>query len=142
MSCPSCGKPSSDGICATCIMAETTMREIRRVSGDVLASYFENGQMVGKRSTYASSYEEDGQHYSTYWPNIAYVCPFCGELWGRLRYDFAFTYSPVPRNGWVVEVRRCRSCGDGQFLVGQPVDYADADLLRRELSILLEKNYD
>jgi hypothetical protein len=107
----------------------------------VLAIYYagpsdEYRQDVGSCNFYAGGYTENGQHYSTYWPNRAYVCPECGECWARVYHYFEFTYTPLPTAKWIVQIKRCELCGDGTLLLDS-LDNADWDLLLRELNLLL-----
>lgn len=110
-------------------------------SGNATVQYFEGGSYVGEREIYCCGYTPTtGVSVSAYWPHTAYFCPICGEIWGRAIYQYRFTYSPIPKNSWVVETRRCVKHGDGTFLTAQPLENASHKLLIRELLALLE-NY-
>jgi len=139
MPCPSCRRPMGpDTPCSTCVTAAKEIKEILRVSGKVTVQYFERDVFVGERLAHSSSMAYGGGHYSSYWPNTAYFCPTCGDLWAREIYQFHFDYEPLPKSSWVVEIRRCVRCGDGTFLAGQDIDKIENEaLLRRELAALI-----
>jgi len=108
-------------------------------SGNATVQYFEGGSYVGEREIYCCGYTPSfGERVSAYWPHTAYFCPICGEIWGRAIYQHHFTYSPIPKNSWVVETRRCVKHGDGTFLTSQVLDHCDRNILNRELLAILE----
>jgi hypothetical protein len=87
--------------------------------GNATVRYFERDQYIGSRESYCCGYATSaGERHSAYWPNTAYVCPTCGELWGRAVYEYHFAYESLVHAPWVVETRRCAEHGDGYFLVG------------------------
>ncbi len=105
--------------------------------------YRSSGGTIGEREQYSCGYRgEDGQAHSGYWPNTAYFCPRCGEVWAREVLQHEFEYEPTPSGLWVVEIRRCEEHGDGALLVGKSLEYCDAALLRRELNILLKEQHE
>lgn len=113
------------------------------VSGDAIIRYFEHDRFIGQRLSYCCSFTSGGQAAtsSAHWPHVAYVCPTCGNLWGRAIFDHQFTYAPLPTvqdRLWAVEVRRCAEHGDGTFLTGQLTDLhlCDKALLAREAFLL------
>lgn len=105
--------------------------------GTATVQYFERDAFVGERRVYCCGASSGGESFSALWPHTAYVCPLCGQLWGRAVYQYEFDYSPRVRMVWAVEVRRCVSCGDGAFLVSQDLDSCSHSLLQREATILL-----
>jgi hypothetical protein len=108
-------------------------------SGNSTVQYFEGNTYVGDREVYCCGYaRSSGDRFSAFWPHTAYFCPICGELWGRAIYQYHFTYSPIPTDSWVVEVRRCVKHGDGTFLNSQLLDHCSTRLLTRELLAILE----
>ena len=59
------------------------------------------------------SFWADGEEYGTcelpkeaeeifHWRHIAYFCPECGEVWGKLRFDCA--------DRWIIEMGYCGPC--------------------------------
>lgn len=108
-------------------------------SGNATVLYFEGSQNVGEREVYCCGYaSSSGERFSAFWPHTAYFCPICGEIWGRAIYQHHFSYSPIPKDSWVVETRRCVKHGDGTFLTSQPLEFASHRLLTRELLAILE----
>lgn len=116
------------------------------VDGNATILYFDRDQFVGERSLYCCGYATaSGERHSAYWPNTAYFCPHCGEIWGRAVYDFKFQYSPYIRDNapWVIESRRCPSHGDGYFLSGlgeESLPFCSLGLLKREAHLLCLNN--
>lgn len=110
------------------------------VDGKAIIRYFEGSSFVGSRESYCCGYAAaDGTRSSAYWPNTAYFCPNCGEIWGRAVYDYQFAYQPIPQAPWVVESRRCPQHGDGYFLsgIGGPnLLSCSRELLAREALLL------
>ena len=115
-----------------------------KTDGMALVQYFEGNSFVGSRKMYCCGASSSGVSFSAYWPHTAYVCPVCGELWGRAVMCYEFDYAPRVHEFWAIEKRRCVEHGDGQFLYDGInsdsvwLDYADAGLLTRELLALLE----
>lgn len=105
--------------------------------GNATLLYFEGQSFVGQRSVFCCGYENQ----SAYWPNIAYFCAECGELWAKMIYDFHFTYLPIPQTKWITEGRRCVRCGNGSLLEthGIDLDTCSDNLITREFLALLEK---
>lgn len=102
-------------------------------------SYFDRDRFIGERRVYCCGASYNGQSFSAYWPHVAYLCPSCGELWGRAVLTHHFKYSPLVPGHWSVELRPCVKHGDGQFLYSQSVDEIDSiPLLTRELFALIE----
>ncbi len=111
--------------------------------GVARVDYIVNGLFIGSRMQYCCGYRgEDGVSRSAFWPNTAYICSKCGVLWAREWVRPTFDYTPIPPASWVVEVRRCQPCGDGQLLVGKPLDGCSTELLTREFYLLLERETD
>lgn len=110
------------------------------VDGNATILYLEYERSVGSRQQYCCGYaHSSGERVSAYWPCTAYVCPVCGELWGREVLDYHFQYSPIPKTSWVVETRRCAKHGDGLFLSGygeEHLPFCSRELLAREALIL------
>lgn len=108
--------------------------------GKALVTYLEHGVLVGTREMYCCGYSPtSGKSISAYWPHTAMFCPVCGEIWGRVIYNYQFQYLPTPTlSPWVIEIRRCLTHGDGQFLVGldDHLLSCSPDLLRREYLVL------
>lgn len=109
-------------------------------SGPATVTYFLGQSLVGSRESYCCGYSEAGESYSAYWPNIAYFCEICGELWGRQILTFHFDYAPRFGATWKVRSRPCQWCGGGNFLVDEPLDGADEALLRHELRVLITQH--
>ena len=113
--------------------------EWENISGTSLVQYFEQGNFVGERMQYSCGASLAGVRFSSHYPHIAYVCPACGELWGRAILTHQFDYKPYLKDAWRVEVRRCVECGDGQFLPDRTdFDHTSPALLLREVQVLLE----
>ena len=107
-------------------------------SGAATILYFDQDQaFLGQCKVYCCGYSET---YSAYWPNTAFFCPLCGELWARAIFTFDFTYTPIPKETWTVTKRPCAKCGDGTLL-GEQLDGASPELLTRELLALLERHH-
>lgn len=111
-------------------------------SGPAALKFFERDQFVGELRQYCCGYRgTGGEVRSAYWPNTAFACPTCGNIWGRSVFEFEFDYAPIPPNPWVFEIRRCRDHGDGLFLTGIPDqilrEFTTSNLLRREAEILV-----
>lgn len=104
--------------------------------------YMERDSFIGERVMDTAGITVSDTPYTACYPNTAYFCPVCGELWGRSIYSaIDFTYRPyVTDSSWIVETRRCVRHGDGTFLTGLPLDNCDKELLTRELLALLERN--
>jgi hypothetical protein len=101
--------------------------------------YYEGNRTVGSRDSYCCGVSDAEGTHSGFWPNTAYFCHKCGEVWGREVYIYTFDYQPMVDVSWAVESRRCPLHGDGQFLVGKPLDGCSADLLRREFLALSQE---
>ena len=104
-------------------------------SGPATIHYLDGDQYLGCREVYCCGYNESN---SAYWPNSAFFCPSCGELWARAIFDFSFDYRPIPRAAWKVDSRYCVKCGDGTLLEDS-LSGASPELLTRELLALLER---
>lgn len=121
------------------------MESDAQVAGNATVLYLEHGQLVGTRRQYCCGYaRSDGTRTSAYWPCTAYVCPVCGELWGREILSYEFNYQPIPQNPWIVETRRCAQHGDGTLLAGFTTEAhlscCSLDLLKREALLLCIRN--
>lgn len=113
-------------------------------SGLATIQYFEKNNYVGERTQYFCSASNGGPSFSAYYPHIAFVCPHCGELWGRAVCEYHFPYRPIVGSAWSVEVRRCAKHGDGTFLGMLPIvnpqahlDSCSLPFLQREAMLLL-----
>lgn len=104
-----------------------------------MVTYLEDDLPVGTRQQYCCGVLDCGTESSGYWPNIAYFCPHCGSIWGREILTHSYDYQPRIPARWVVEGRPCRAHGDGQFLVGKPLDGCDGGLIRREFAVLMAR---
>lgn len=106
--------------------------------------YLEGEALAGTRSSYLPGYAApSGSRHSCYWPNTAMFCPVCGQIWGRVIYEFHFTYKPLVHSPWISEARRCPQHGDGLFLSGYGPDqfpYCSRELLKREALLLCLSN--
>jgi hypothetical protein len=107
--------------------------------GNSRVIYLENGQYVGQREQYSCGYSEASGSYSAHWPNTAYFCSHCGDIWLRAIYEHKFEYKPIPQSIWAIESRRCVKHGDGTVLAGLDLDGCSEELLRRELLALLQQ---
>lgn len=138
----SCGKPGPDELCSTCRDHEVWRKRHALVSGEATLRYFEYEQLVGEERRLCASHTTGaGETFSGCYPNTAYFCPVCGNIWGRAVYEFKFDYQPIPAKLWTLEIRRCRNDGDGLFLTGHS-DFmlnhtCSISLLRREAEILV-----
>lgn len=106
------------------------------VDGNARILYFEKGVFQGERACYLPGHmRASGERISCYWPNTAYFCPSCGEIWARAVFDFSFDYKPLPQAAWVAEIRKCAEHGDGHLLIGQDdssLSFCSTKLLARE----------
>lgn len=112
-------------------------------SGNAIAQYFEGNQFIGERLMYCCGYSPSTDvRVSAYWPNTAYFCPICGEVWAREILQHQFDYAPIPQKPWVVETRRCAQHGDGYLLVGKESElrHCSTPLLAREALLLCIRN--
>jgi len=94
----------------------------------MLASYFLANSLLGQSAQYSRWDDTKVNHQ-----NIAYFCPVCGEIWGRI-FD--------PRlAGWFATTSRCPAHGGGSFL--PPWRYTCAELpesvLRYEFDLACNK---
>lgn len=92
----------------------------------------------GTSEQYCCGYSEGGNSYSGHWPSIAYFCPNCGQLWGKIIFGYMFAYQ-LRLTIWRVEERACEECGGGELLNNDTLAAASPSLLQRELNILLTK---
>lgn len=104
-------------------------------SGGATLHYLDGDQYLGCREVCCAGYTE--QH-SAYYPNTAFFCTQCGELWARAVYNFSFDYVPIPQTPWAITLRPCVKCGDGTLL-DTSLEGASLELLTRELLALLER---
>lgn len=106
-------------------------------SGSATIYYLDQDQsLLGQREIYCCGYNESR---SAYWPNLAFFCPSCGNLWARAIFSFDFTYVPIPQEAWKIFIRPCARCGDGTLLSNDSLSGASPELLTRELLALLER---
>ena len=47
---------------------------------------------------------------SCYYPNVAWFCSECGDIWKRQVYTFEFPYRPLVAEKWKVYSSRCPAC--------------------------------
>jgi len=47
---------------------------------------------------------------SAYYPDLAWFCPACGEIWRRQVHTFEFSYRPLPVDRWKVYATNCPAC--------------------------------
>ena len=102
----------------------------------VTVQYFEGSAYVGSEILERLWLSSDQIATSYWWPNTAYWCGHCGEIWG-----WAITQATVslPQT-WAIRHRRCAKHGDGEFLSWSDLEAADPDLLRREFLLTLWSN--
>lgn len=108
-------------------------------SGNSTIQYFERGQFIGSRRQYSCGYSAAGVSYSAFWPNTAYFCPHCGEIWARAIYQHEFGYTPLVDATWITETRRCPEHGDGALLSAYyqtHLEHCSKELLHREALLL------
>jgi hypothetical protein len=110
-------------------------------SGNGTILYLEGNTLIGTRLQYCCGYaKSDGSRHSAFWPNTAYFCPTCGEIWARAILQPHFNYQPIPHFSWVTENRRCPTHGDGTLLAGfteaNHLSCCSLDLLKREALLL------
>ena len=110
-----------------------------RPDGMAEVIYSTGTQTIGTREVYCCGASDSGKTFSAYWPHTAYFCPFCGQVWARAQYFHRFNYSPRVDQPWAIEIRKCLSHGDGQLLVGQPLDGCDAGLIAWEFRALMAR---
>lgn len=101
----------------------------------------EHNQHIGTEQVYACGYDSNGggTTHSAYWPNIAYVCEQCGQLWARRVYQFHFDYKPIPSALWVFVQRNCATCGDGLLVEELGLETASPGLIEREFLLELRR---
>lgn len=112
-------------------------------SGNSTVMYFEGPTFVGSREAYCCAVANGVEIASGYWPNTAFFCPTCGEIWARAVYDHHFDYAPKIASPWMTEARRCPQHGDGTFLSGYSGDHllsCSTELLHREALLLCLTN--
>ena len=82
-------------------------------------------------------------------PSISYVCPECGDLWGKVYVYLLGRSDEGPRLGkFRPIIATCKGCGDGSMFQGyvcatdQPYygDYFGPEIMKRELRIEYERN--
>lgn len=116
-------------------MSTTTSPEL--LSGNSRVDYFDsNNRHLGHRDQYSCGYSTGKTSHSAYWPNTAYFCPECGDIWAREIFTHKFNYQPLVTNRYVVESRPCADHGDGQLLVGKPLEGVSHAILLRELTLI------
>lgn len=114
-------------------------------------SLFADGEWLGDREVSAYRLADpNSKAYGTVLPyyNVAYFCPHCGEIWGRILYETA-------RPEWQINIRQCarhatlgiQAVYAGSLISSHPSakepgawadDWPEA-ATRREFSILLQK---
>ena len=110
---------------------------------EVIISFFEGNAFIGQARAECGTVDVARTQYHAYWPNTAYFCPACGELWGRRVHEFKFNYHPYYQGvGWEVVSHRCPKDGGGEFLAYDRFleGTYDKALLTRELLVLLERS--
>lgn len=100
-------------------------------SGTADELFFLGTDFIGKRTQYCCGLMDSGREYSAFWPNTAYFCSHCGEIWARRVMKFNFTYTPKVTKRWVIRERHCATHGDGRLL--DSLIGADTALLTHDL---------
>ena len=92
------------------------------------ALYFLGNAVLGESPQYSKWEDLKVNHQ-----NIAYFCPQCGEVWGRI-FDERLA-------GWFPATTYCTKHGGGSFLFPWRHDCAELPeaVLRYELNLLLER---
>lgn len=105
-------------------------------TNEVVFQYFEHGAYVGSERR---EYRWRPGGYLTeqrYWPQTAYFCAECGEIWLRC---IAQTDGYRPP-GWAIRHVRCAEHGEGFLLSWADLEGADYELLTRELLATLKES--
>jgi hypothetical protein len=105
--------------------------------GTATIYYFEHDKPAGTRKVYCGGYDDGRTVHSAYYPNEAFVCRRCGDLWARTVWQFDFVYRPVPQLPWAICARDCVKCGDG--LLTDDLEGASNDLVEREFLLELRR---
>jgi len=92
-----------------------------QTQGHATVTTFEGAAVTSER-TYCCGTPPNA---SAYYPNVAWFCPDCGEVWRRQVYAFDFTYRPLVAEAWKVYTARCLAC--------------DAPRIRAEFTQLLKE---
>lgn len=96
--------------------------------------YFEGNQYIGSLRAERSWLSADEIATSRYWPNTAYWCQDCGEIWAR-----SITQAPIPLpQAWGLVHLRCPQHGAGWLVSWTDLDKADEALTRREFLVTIE----
>jgi len=74
--------------------------------GHAIVTTFE-GNDVSSRRIYCAG---TPPNHSCYYPDVAWFCPECGEIWRRQVHSFDFTYRPLVRGRWKVYSADCPAC--------------------------------
>lgn len=100
----------------------------------VVVQYFEGTRYIGAQTCERQWRGGDEIVASRYWPNTAYWCQDCGEIWAR-----SITQSewPLPQS-WGLIHSRCPRHGAGLLLLWTDLEGADHELLTRELLATIE----
>lgn len=95
------------------------------------AMYFLGNALLGE-SPALSRWEDSRVNHQ----NIAYFCPECGDVWGRV-FDERVA-------GWFATTSYCAAHGGGSFIFPwrNSFDEFPAEVLRYELNLLLSKQND
>ena len=109
------------------------------LSGLITITYTVWGHHLGSVRHYACGFAEGGESYSAHWPSVAFFCPNCGDIWARGTVEHHFPYAPKVNTPWTLETVFCALHGNGSLIPTQQLDHADEVLLKRELSLELER---
>jgi hypothetical protein len=105
--------------------------------GNATVQYFEHGRLVGSRRLYCCGAMQAGESFSAYWPHVAYVCPYCGEIWAREVYIYEFEYAPRIPEPWQIRTQPCAEHG-GDIYQCLRLESASPELVRHIFTTLLK----
>ena len=96
--------------------------------------YFEGTSYIGSREIELAYKPGDIICWSRSWPNTAYWCQDCGEIWAR---SVTQAEISLPQD-WGLVHKRCPKHGAGLLLLWTDLEGADEDLTRREFLATIE----
>lgn len=115
------------------------------LQGEARLDYYDSSRHLGSVRKYLCGCTEGGESHSGYFPNLAYFCIECGEIWARGVYTYEFEYQPLPTGKWRTLERPCIIHGGGllidltpgESLTDPRLEAFSPELLLREFHILL-----